>query len=72
VRNGYDPTYGARPLKRAIQREIETPLAKKIIGGDIRDGETLLVDLAPDSSGFVFTPQADEESPSRAAHASQV
>ena len=72
VRNGYDPTYGARPLKRAIQREIETPLAKKIIGGDIRDGETLLVDVAPDSSGFVFTPQAAEESPSRAAHATQV
>jgi len=72
VRNGYDPTYGARPLKRAIQREIETPLAKKIIGGDIRDGETLLVDVAPDSSGFVFTPQPAEESPSRAAHATQV
>jgi len=72
VRNGYDPTYGARPLKRAIQREIETPLAKKIIGGDIRDGQTLLVDVAPDSSGFVFTPQSGEESSARAAQASQV
>jgi len=72
VRNGYDPTYGARPLKRAIQREIETPLAKKIIGGDIRDGQILLVDVAPDSSGFVFTPQLGEESSARAAQASQV
>ena len=36
VREGYDPTYGARPLKRAIQREIETPLAKRILGGEVR------------------------------------
>ena len=44
VREGYDPAYGARPLKRAIQREIETPLAKRILGGEVRDGQSLLVD----------------------------
>jgi ATP-dependent Clp protease ATP-binding subunit ClpB len=66
VRNGYDPAYGARPLKRAIQREIETPLAKKIVGGEIRDGQTLLADLAPDGNGFIFIPQTSEESPVRA------
>jgi len=49
VRSGYDPTYGARPLKRAIQREIETPLARKILAGEVRDGYHVLVDL--DSSG---------------------
>ena len=49
VRSGYDPTYGARPLKRAIQREIETPMARKILGGEVRDGHRVLVDL--DSSG---------------------
>jgi ATP-dependent Clp protease ATP-binding subunit ClpB len=49
VRSGYDPTYGARPLKRAIQREIETPLARKILGAEVRDGQHVRVDL--DASG---------------------
>ena len=49
VRVGYDPTYGARPLKRAIQREIETPMARKILGGEVRDGYRVKVDV--DSSG---------------------
>jgi ATP-dependent Clp protease ATP-binding subunit ClpB len=71
VRSGYDSTYGARPLKRAIQREIETPLAKKIVGGEIRNGETLLVDAAPDGSGLVFTTHVSEEIPV-GAHASGV
>src|SRR5690242_13602714 len=44
VRIGYDPNYGARPLKRAIQREIETPLAKRMIAGEIRDGQTVWID----------------------------
>ena len=47
VRSGYDPSYGARPLKRAIQREIETPLARRILGGEIRDGHRVVVDLDP-------------------------
>ena len=42
MRSGYDPTYGARPLKRAIQREIETPLAKQILAGDVADGQTII------------------------------
>jgi ATP-dependent Clp protease ATP-binding subunit ClpB len=44
VRAGYDPSYGARPLKRAIQREIETPLARKLLSREIRDGQKVLVD----------------------------
>ena len=43
VRSGYDPSYGARPLKRAIQREIETPLARRILGGEVRDGQRVSV-----------------------------
>jgi len=43
VRVGYDPAYGARPLKRAIQREIETPLARKIVAGEVRDGQKLRI-----------------------------
>ncbi|MBC8167636.1 MAG: ATP-dependent chaperone ClpB, partial [Bryobacteraceae bacterium] len=45
VRSGYDSSYGARPLKRAIQREIETPLARKLLSRDIRDGQKVLVDV---------------------------
>ncbi len=54
VRSGYDPVYGARPLKRAIQREIETPLAKRILGGEVRDGQTVLLDADPAGSGLKF------------------
>ncbi|MFN2104505.1 MAG: ATP-dependent chaperone ClpB [Candidatus Promineifilaceae bacterium] len=43
---GYDPVYGARPLKRVIQKQIIDPLALKIIQGDVRDGDTVLVDAA--------------------------
>ncbi|MEO8660943.1 MAG: ATP-dependent chaperone ClpB [Bryobacteraceae bacterium] len=45
VRSGYDANYGARPLKRAIQKEIETPLARQILKGDLKDGQTVLVEL---------------------------
>jgi ATP-dependent Clp protease ATP-binding subunit ClpB len=45
---GYDPTYGARPLKRAIQRELETALAKKIVAGELGDGMDVFVDLDGD------------------------
>jgi ATP-dependent Clp protease ATP-binding subunit ClpB len=44
VRTGYDPSYGARPLKRTLQKEIETALAKRILQGEIRDGQTVHVD----------------------------
>ncbi|HTJ28561.1 MAG TPA: ATP-dependent chaperone ClpB [Candidatus Limnocylindria bacterium] len=43
VRSGYEPAYGARPLKRAIQREVETPLGRKILAGEIRDGDTVRI-----------------------------
>jgi len=42
---GYDPVYGARPLKRLIQQEIETPLARQLVKGDMCDGDTATVDL---------------------------
>ena len=46
VKVGYDPAYGARPLKRAIQKEVETPLARKLVGGEIHDGEKVRVDIS--------------------------
>ena len=42
---GYDPVYGARPLKRAIQRELETQIAKAILRGEFNDGDTIFVDV---------------------------
>ncbi|MFW5875703.1 MAG: ATP-dependent chaperone ClpB [Myxococcota bacterium] len=42
---GYDPTYGARPLKRAIQRHLENPLAQEVLAGKFMTGDTVLVDL---------------------------
>ena len=60
VRSGYDPAYGARPLKRAIQREIETPMARRILAGEVRDGQQVLVDLDP-SGKLVFESKASRE-----------
>jgi ATP-dependent Clp protease ATP-binding subunit ClpB len=45
---GYDPAFGARPLKRAIQKEVETPLARKIVAGEIRDGQKVVVNVNKD------------------------
>ncbi len=42
--DGYDPSYGARPLKRAIQRGIQDPLARRILSGEFKDGDTICVD----------------------------
>jgi ATP-dependent Clp protease ATP-binding subunit ClpB len=43
VRVGYDPAYGARPLKRALQKEVETPLARLLVAGQVRDGQRVTV-----------------------------
>ncbi len=57
VRTGHDPHYGARPLKRAIQKKIETPLGRLLLEGGIRDGQTVLVDSHSESGDLTFTPQ---------------
>ena len=43
-REGYDPAYGARPMKRAIQRLIQDPLALKLLDGEVKPGDNVLVD----------------------------
>jgi ATP-dependent Clp protease ATP-binding subunit ClpB len=48
---GYDPAYGARPLRRLVQREIGDRLAKALLAGEIRDGDTVLVDTVPGVDG---------------------
>jgi ATP-dependent Clp protease ATP-binding subunit ClpB len=55
VKVGYDPVYGARPLKRAVQRELETPLGRKILGGVVRDGQSVFVDYDEAAGDLTFT-----------------
>ncbi|HLI83689.1 MAG TPA: ATP-dependent chaperone ClpB [Bryobacteraceae bacterium] len=57
VQTGYDPQYGARPLKRAIQKKIETPLGRLLLKGEVRDGQTVVVDEAP-TGELTFLPEA--------------
>lgn len=49
---GYDPVYGARPLKRYVQQAVETPLARQIVGGKIRDGQSVTVDVKDEALTF--------------------
>ncbi|MHC5609811.1 MAG: ATP-dependent chaperone ClpB [Nostoc sp.] len=53
---GYDPVYGARPLKRAIQRELETQIAKGILRGEFNDGDTIFVDVQNERLSFSRLP----------------
>jgi ATP-dependent Clp protease ATP-binding subunit ClpB len=54
VRTGYEPAYGARPLKRAIQREVETPLGRKILAGEVKDGDHVRVDFDRERGELTF------------------
>src|SRR5471030_1450100 len=58
VRTGYDPNYGARPLKRAIQKKIETPLGKLLLKGEVRDGQRVVLDADGDSGELKFRVEA--------------
>lgn len=53
---GYDPVYGARPLKRAIQRELETPIAKAILRSEFNDGDTIFIDVENERLAFKRLP----------------
>jgi len=62
ARHGFDPVFGARPLKRAISQLIETPLSLRLIAGEIEDGDTVVV--TPSVDGFAF--DVRERSPAQA------
>jgi ATP-dependent Clp protease ATP-binding subunit ClpA len=59
AKEGYNPDFGARPLRRLIQREIENVIARKILGTEVNAGETVVVDLQGDH--LVFVTQAAAE-----------
>ena len=64
---GYDPNYGARPLKRAIQKELETPLGRLLLKGEATDGQTVMVDRDDARGVLTFTVRAGGEAKSNAA-----
>ena len=52
---GYDPVYGARPLKRVIQKEVQDPIALKILKGELKEGKTIKVDAVKDELAIIST-----------------
>jgi len=54
VKTGYDPTFGARPLKRVLQKEVETNLGRKLLDGSVRDGQTVKVDYDASRDALTF------------------
>ncbi len=66
LQEGYDPIYGARPLKRVLQRRVIDPLASRVIQGEVRDGDHVLVDAAGDEFNFVVTEPSEIEEPLKA------
>jgi ATP-dependent Clp protease ATP-binding subunit ClpB len=55
---GYDPAYGARPLKRAIQKAVQDPLAEMILSGKVKDGETVTISVAKNKQSLAFNGEA--------------
>jgi ATP-dependent Clp protease ATP-binding subunit ClpB len=66
---GYDPVYGARPLKRVIQRELQNPLAEKILAGEVHDGDTVRVTASP--LGLLLHPSRRDDDMEAERHAAQ-
>jgi ATP-dependent Clp protease ATP-binding subunit ClpB len=60
AKRGYDPAFGARPLKRVIQKEIQNALAMRLLTGEIREGDTVHVDVSGEE--FTFSPSRDAAS----------
>jgi ATP-dependent Clp protease ATP-binding subunit ClpC len=54
AREGYDPAFGARPLRRALQKHVESPLSVKLLQGDFNPGDTVIVDVAEAEGGVIF------------------
>jgi ATP-dependent Clp protease ATP-binding subunit ClpB len=67
VHVGYDQAYGARPLKRAIQREIENPLGRLLLRGEVHDGQTVMIDYDSGRGELTFSPRVAEPATAGAA-----
>jgi ATP-dependent Clp protease ATP-binding subunit ClpB len=58
---GFDPAYGARPLKRTIQKEIETPISRMILQGAVQNGQTVLVDYDSKQGRLTFQAKGEDK-----------
>ena len=67
---GYDPAYGARPLRRLVQREIGDRLARMLLAGEVLDGQKVVVDKADGSDGLTLRAEGEAHTPSAASAAS--
>jgi ATP-dependent Clp protease ATP-binding subunit ClpB len=67
---GYDPVFGARPLKRVIQRTLQDPLAQMLLGGEVLDGTTVTVSAGPEGLmiGDRVLTQRSDQTPSKQVH----
>ncbi|MCG3773953.1 MAG: ATP-dependent Clp protease ATP-binding subunit ClpC [Nitrospira sp.] len=63
AKEGYDRNFGARPLRRTIQRFVENPISKELLAGHYVEGDTILVDAMPDNDGLRFAKEAGREVP---------
>jgi len=54
VRAGYDPVFGARPLRRAIERYVENPLSSKLLSGEVKDGDHVQVEVRDNALTFTL------------------
>ena len=63
VKEGYDPDYGARPMRRAVERFLEDPLAEALLTGDIEEGDTVDAHVKEDEVEISFVPQTRKEEP---------
>jgi len=66
AREGYDPVYGARPLRRFIQREVETRVGRALVAGEVEEGGTILIDVEADELTIRFRGRGDTDGDTRA------
>jgi len=62
IEKGYDPAYGARPMRRAVERYLEDPLAEALLAGTIKEGDTVKVNCGKDKEELSFKPVTKRKS----------
>ena len=68
---GYDPDFGARPLKRALQKYVESPLSVSLLSGEFSSGDTIIVDIDEAGENLVFRP-VGQGIPAEEIHSAEV
>jgi len=68
AKKGYDPVYGARPLRRAIQRYVENPISTKILQGEFKEGDTIAIGLEKDNLSFAALETARAKKKTKTKH----